>query len=179
MPSYCLSGLSPRFQKLSRSLWAGCLCITHPFASPSLQQAGAPAIDLHVLGTPPAFILSQDQTLHLTCSINIDYLRLFINPRISYINSWRSYFVCLFPVQFSKSFCLTSLEVSLINLPFLIYHVNNFFDFRMRISCHCLCDSDIYSNESVDKRQVLFSYFTITYHSHFPFLFCSDKMLFI
>jgi len=24
----------------------------------------APSFDLHVLGTPPAFILSQDQTLH-------------------------------------------------------------------------------------------------------------------
>ena len=63
-----LSGLSPRFQGLSRSSWAGCLRITHPFASISSQQAGHPSIDLHVLGTPPAFILSQDQTLHLISS---------------------------------------------------------------------------------------------------------------
>ena len=28
------------------------------------QSAGALPLDLHVLGTPPAFILSQDQTLH-------------------------------------------------------------------------------------------------------------------
>ena len=34
------------------------LAITHPFAT--LLQA----YDLHVLGTPPAFILSQDQTLN-------------------------------------------------------------------------------------------------------------------
>ena len=33
------------------------LGITHPFAMPLR------AFDLHVLGTPPAFILSQDQTL--------------------------------------------------------------------------------------------------------------------
>ena len=33
------------------------LAITHPFAT--LLQA----YDLHVLGTPPAFVLSQDQTL--------------------------------------------------------------------------------------------------------------------
>ena len=26
-------------------------------------------LDLHVLGTPPAFILSQDQTLHIKCSV--------------------------------------------------------------------------------------------------------------
>ena len=68
MRSVYLSGLSPRFQGLSRSSWAGCLRITHPFASISSQQAGHPSIDLHVLGTPPAFILSQDQTLHLISS---------------------------------------------------------------------------------------------------------------
>ena len=38
----------------------GYLCITHPFAT--LHKCEA--FDLHVLGTPPAFILSQDQTLH-------------------------------------------------------------------------------------------------------------------
>ena len=76
-----LSGLSPRFQGLSRSSWAGCLRITHPFASISSQQAGHPSIDLHVLGTPPAFILSQDQTLHLIDSIFTD-----ISISASYIN---------------------------------------------------------------------------------------------
>src|SRR6185436_7102320 len=36
--------------------------VTHPFAT--LIRAEAPfAFDLHVLGTPPALILSQDQTL--------------------------------------------------------------------------------------------------------------------
>jgi hypothetical protein len=36
--------------------------VTHPFAA---RLAGCPAasLDLHVLGAPPAFILSQDQTL--------------------------------------------------------------------------------------------------------------------
>ena len=38
----------------------GYLCITHPFATHHQSDA----FDLHVLGTPPAFILSQDQTLH-------------------------------------------------------------------------------------------------------------------
>ena len=33
MPPRRLSGISPRFQGLSRSPWAGCLCSTHPFAS--------------------------------------------------------------------------------------------------------------------------------------------------
>jgi hypothetical protein len=34
--------------------------VTHPSATPCLRRA----FDLHVLGTPPAFILSQDQTRH-------------------------------------------------------------------------------------------------------------------
>ena len=41
-------------------LRAGYPRVTHPFAT---KHRGA-SFDLHVLGTPPAFILSQDQTLH-------------------------------------------------------------------------------------------------------------------
>jgi hypothetical protein len=41
-------------------LWsAGRSRVTHPFAG----QVLLPALDLHVLSTPPAFVLSQDQTL--------------------------------------------------------------------------------------------------------------------
>ncbi len=39
------------------------LRVTHPCASGSPYCYNEP-LDLHVLGTPPAFILSQDQTLH-------------------------------------------------------------------------------------------------------------------
>ena len=41
--------------------------VTHPFAArhrPGVAT-GRSSLDLHALGTPPAFILSQDQTLHL------------------------------------------------------------------------------------------------------------------
>src|SRR6185503_6944280 len=41
--------------------------VTHPFAT-LLTPCGAFAFDLHVLGTPPALILSQDQTLMLNSS---------------------------------------------------------------------------------------------------------------
>src|SRR6476646_11270630 len=37
--------------------------VTHPFATRVTQQAGHFPFDLHVLSTPPAFVLSQDQTL--------------------------------------------------------------------------------------------------------------------
>ena len=44
---------------------AGHLRVTHPFATNVLLHPS----DLHVLGTPPAFILSQDQTLRYFSSI--------------------------------------------------------------------------------------------------------------
>ena len=37
--------------------------VTHPFAA-LLAPEGTFSLDLHVLGTPPTFILSQDQALH-------------------------------------------------------------------------------------------------------------------
>ena len=45
---------------------AGCPRVPHPFAADPLRR-GSP-LDLHVLGTPPAFVLSQDQTLHRSAS---------------------------------------------------------------------------------------------------------------
>ena len=93
-----LSGLSPRFQGLSRSSWAGCLRITHPFASISSQQAGHPSIDLHVLGTPPAFILSQDQTLHLIDSYSTGFFTSFLHK------SWRSFLCFIFLFSFQRAF---------------------------------------------------------------------------
>ena len=44
---------------------AGRSRITHPFATLTQEQAPGIPFDLHVLSTPPAFILSQNQTLEL------------------------------------------------------------------------------------------------------------------
>ena len=43
---------------------AGCSRVTHPSATKNIKQAQYSPFDLHVLGVPPAFVLSQDQTLH-------------------------------------------------------------------------------------------------------------------
>ena len=43
---------------------AGRSRITHPFATLTTKQAWWIPFDLHVLSTPPAFILSQNRTLH-------------------------------------------------------------------------------------------------------------------
>ena len=62
-----LSGISTRFQALSQSEGqvAHVLLTRPPLMTRQrnkLRLASHP-LDLHVLGTPPAFVLSQDQTL--------------------------------------------------------------------------------------------------------------------
>ena len=56
-------GISPSFLGLSRSL--GQVAHVLLTRSPLIRGASSPSpFDLHVLSTPPAFVLSQDQTLH-------------------------------------------------------------------------------------------------------------------
>ena len=60
---------------------AGYSRVTHPSAA-KLKVVQAPLItplDLHVLGTPPAFILSQDQTLNKILRAVWLFVYLFFN----------------------------------------------------------------------------------------------------
>ena len=57
-------------------LKVGCSRVTHPSATNLKEQALSRPFDLHVLGVPPAFVLSQDQTLHRVVSPNQFYLIL-------------------------------------------------------------------------------------------------------
>ena len=59
---------------------AGYPRVTHPSATNSEEQALHRPFDLHVLSTPPAFILSQDQTLMLKVLIQPEYLA-FLNQK--------------------------------------------------------------------------------------------------
>src|SRR5690606_6141366 len=62
MQQVLLSGIRPRFQGLSRS--EGQVAHVLLTRSPLIHPASwASPFDLHVLSTPPAFVLSQDQTL--------------------------------------------------------------------------------------------------------------------
>ncbi len=58
-----VSGISPGFPELSQSEGqvAHVLLTRSPLRHP---PEGGASLDLHVLSMPPAFILSQDQTLH-------------------------------------------------------------------------------------------------------------------
>ncbi|PMD69121.1 hypothetical protein CBP76_08290, partial [Companilactobacillus nuruki] len=59
------------FSDVSPHLWAGYPRVTRPSATHQGPNPGASSnqwfgsFDLHVLGMPPAFVLSQDQTLIL------------------------------------------------------------------------------------------------------------------
>ena len=66
-PCGCLriSGINPSFPGLSRSVGqvAHVLLTRSPLRHTRFLRTGYASLDLHALGTPPAFILSQDQTL--------------------------------------------------------------------------------------------------------------------
>jgi hypothetical protein len=59
--------------------------IAHPFAARQHVLLRLLPLDLHVLGTPPAFNLSQDQTLHL--KIAIFNQRVSIGPSLDFLQS--------------------------------------------------------------------------------------------
>ena len=59
---------------------AGYPRVTHPSATNFEKQALHRPFDLHVLSTPPAFILSQDQTLMLK-SFVLPELNLAVNQK--------------------------------------------------------------------------------------------------
>ena len=73
-------GISSRFQLLSPTgrQVPHALLTRSPL---SKVPKGFAPFDLHVLGTPPAFVLSQDQTLK-----NL-YLKLFSEPKIKFLNN--------------------------------------------------------------------------------------------
>ena len=62
----------PAFPRATPHQWAGSPRVPHPSAT--LTPEGA-TFDLHALGTPPALILSQDQTLHQNCRLPSRMLR--------------------------------------------------------------------------------------------------------
>ena len=65
-PRGSVSGISPSFPGLSRSQGQVThALLTRPPLNLPRHEALTGPLDLHVLGTPPAFVLSQDQTLQL------------------------------------------------------------------------------------------------------------------
>src|SRR5699024_11377055 len=113
-----LFGISSRFHELSQAYrQVAHVLLTRP---PLVPQAHAPkgdcllpALDLHVLGTPPAFVLSQDQTLQKSlCETNtvsflsqliadnlVQQLLLFFQSMLYFLTYW------LFCSVFKEQIC--------------------------------------------------------------------------
>src|SRR5690606_41478083 len=62
----------PIFLRAIPQTTVGCSRVTHPYATLMEKQAPPISFDLHVLGLPLAFILSQDQTLHCKMIVRPD-----------------------------------------------------------------------------------------------------------
>ena len=82
------------------------LIITHPSAT-LLIPCGTFSYDLHVLSTPPAFILSQNQTLELNISAMFNRWCTFqilrselCSASTAFVSSWQS------QVKHSQQYCL-------------------------------------------------------------------------
>src|SRR2546421_10335004 len=74
----------PAFRLTIPVFRARCSCITPPFAT--VQLLGP--FDLHVLGTPPAFVLSHDQTLRRKClfsQMGLLAMELALHPLLSWL----------------------------------------------------------------------------------------------
>ena len=69
----------PAFPPAVPQRGVGCIRVTHPCATLMDPKVHLPS-DLHVLGLPLAFILSQDQTL--LCTIVLTYCYLFSGPAL-------------------------------------------------------------------------------------------------
>ena len=112
---------------------AGCPRVTHPFAT-RLRRA---PFDLHVLGMPPAFVLSQDQTLQniwMSLSAHFIFKRKsfdFVDssscdaePAHSLFLGYCSVFKVLSAVPLSRRLCLF--------YPFALFLSSTFFVFFFR-----------------------------------------------
>ena len=82
------------------------------------------SLDLHVLGTPPAFVLSQDQTLNKKFNLLLKLLWVFNNFKNSQKNCWIYFNYILFNFQRPYYFAASS-DFIILSLTQLC--VNNFF----------------------------------------------------
>ena len=101
MPPLYLSGISRRFHPLSRShRQVVYVLLTRSPLLPHRAGSVLQAFDLHVLGMPPAFILSQDQTLHC---LSVSFFYAVVSSVFSFfIRTSIGPSELTFPVWFSK-----------------------------------------------------------------------------
>ena len=108
----CLSATYPVLASVSRSYpgHMGRLPTCYSPVRHQIQESKLSflSFDLHVLGMPPAFILSQDQTLHLIQLLDVSDIFLY---NCLFVSKLTFQFVFLFPVQFSKIICTSAVLI--------------------------------------------------------------------
>ena len=83
------------------------------------RERPLPALDLHVLGTPPAFVLSQDQTLHKSKSLYKIRFRIYLAnfrqvKKLFFRKQLLIYYRCV--VQFSRNVFINLLVTTATNI---------------------------------------------------------------
>lgn len=107
---------------------AGCSRVTHPSAtflqhvSQRIDQLARFSFDLHVLSTPPAFVLSQDQTLIKSLILLYYLLKLFL-----YVSSKYSLSSCLGSCHLLRGDLYSILKIEFIVKHFFKYFIFNFY----------------------------------------------------
>ncbi len=157
-----LCGISSRFQLLSPSerQVAHALLTRPPLSQSRLRRISvcSASFDLHVLGTPPAFILSQDQTLNI----------LYLNGTFVPIKSIEAF-------QLSKeSFCL----FRLFKEPFSGAYLHKLFLHCSIFKVHSLApfrDSSISLTHFLGLVKRFFEIFRISFSISCQFLGCPSR----
>ena len=113
-------------------LWVGCIRVTHPCAGRQHVLLHLLPLDLHVLGLPLAFILSQDQTLHCTSSLLTILLVISFDGFSSPLRfSFTSYLLLLI-LSMNFSFPALSFNPSFLGLQryiLFLFYPNLFYSF--------------------------------------------------
>ena len=123
-------------------LKAGCSRVTHPSATKLNKQACLTPFDLHVLGVPPAFVLSQDQTLYKFVSSQ-RFFRLSVT--ISSLRITRNYcshsvivFLLTLLLLFFSSALFQALRKGILGFQFIFVSIVQFSRCKRFFSFHSL-----------------------------------------
>ena len=123
MPLRGLMRYYPSFPMVIPLIWADCSRVTHPSATHLTRRLSS--FDLHVLSIPPAFILSQNQTLKFNCLKSS--LSIKSNNGSNFVISLLTCFKVLAFYKFLKLteitfiFALCQIKSHFFLIPFLIF----------------------------------------------------------
>ena len=133
---------------------AGYSRVTHPSATKNIKQAQCSPFDLHVLSVPPAFVLSQDQTLYLSCiyrrcrvfisilaitirsQLPLWFFRLFWLLKVPISWNLKGFFACSALFNFQDTF-----EAVFCAATFTLYHIQKFLSSKQFVNWSSTCFS--------------------------------------